>query len=109
MFSAKRPTFEKLNAPRRAAVSLQVLDLIPSAIAGGNEQQVKNIAPVDLKVGSQLDTTSRTAETSVTGCTVSSCVSVARGNGLQSSQMTWVIYEDGRVHLHQVCLKEKNL
>lgn len=43
MFSAKRPIFEQLDAPRRAAASLQMQDLIPSAIAGGNEQQVKTL------------------------------------------------------------------
>lgn len=42
-FSAKRPIFEQLNAPRRAAASLQMQDLIPSAVAGGNEQQVKTL------------------------------------------------------------------
>lgn len=43
MFSAKRPIFEQLNAPRRAAASLQMRDPIPSAIAGGDEQQVKTL------------------------------------------------------------------
>lgn len=43
MFSAKRLIFEQLNAPRRAATSLQMRDLILSAIAVGNEQQVKTL------------------------------------------------------------------